>query len=61
MQHVDDTIMLLPPDLNSIKRVKILIYIFEILARSSINFHKSLIYPFGPVGQEAFHSSFDDD
>ena len=48
MQYADDTIMLLLPDLISIKRVKILIYIFEILSWSSINFHKSSIYPLGP-------------
>ena len=48
MQYVDDTLMLLPPDLASINRVKILLYLFELLSRLSINFNKSSIYPLGP-------------
>ena len=32
LQYADDTIMLLPPNLISIKRVKILIYIFELIS-----------------------------
>ena len=35
-------------DLPSIKRIKILLYIFELVSGSSINFHKSSIYPLGP-------------
>jgi len=30
--YVDDTIMLLPPNITSILRIKILIYIFELLS-----------------------------
>ena len=40
--------MILAPDLISIKRVKELLYIFELLSRLSINFNKSSIYPLGP-------------
>ena len=36
------------PDLPSIKRVKILLYIFELIFRLFINFHKSSIYPLRP-------------
>lgn len=43
LQCADDTIMLLPPDLVSIKRVKLLIYLFELLSGLSINFNKSSI------------------
>ena len=39
--------MILAPDLISIKRVKKLLYIFELLLRLSINFNKSSIYPLG--------------
>ena len=37
-----------PLDLVSIKRVKILIYLFEMLSGLSINFHKSSLYQLGP-------------
>ena len=36
-----------PPDLVSNKKVKILIYIFELLSGLSINFHKSSLYQLG--------------
>ena len=45
MQYADDTLMLLPLDLASINRVKILFYLFELLSGLSINFNNSLIYP----------------
>ena len=48
LQYADVTIMLLSPDFVYTKRVKILIYIFELLSGLSINFHKSSIYPIGP-------------
>jgi len=48
LQYTDDTIMLLPPDLVSIKRVKLLIYIFKLFFGLSIDFHKSSIYQLGP-------------
>jgi len=48
LQYTDDTLILLPPDLASIKRVKILLYIFELISGLSINFHKSSIYPLVP-------------
>jgi len=44
LQDIDDTIMLLPPNLVSIRRVKILIY----LSGLSINFLKSSFYQLGP-------------
>jgi len=40
--------MLLPPDLVSIKRVKIMIYTLKLLSWLSINFYKSSIYQLGP-------------
>jgi len=49
LQYADDTLMFLPQDLVSIKRVKILLYIFELLSGLFINFNKSLIYPLGPL------------
>jgi len=49
LQYVDDTLMLLPPNLFSIKWDKILIYIFEPLSGLSINFHKSSLYQLGPA------------
>jgi len=49
LQYADDTIMLLPSDLVSIKRVKNLIYMFKVLSGLSINFHKSSLYPLGPL------------
>jgi len=45
---VDETIILLPLNLVSIKRIKILIYIFEILSGLSTNFDKSSLYQLGP-------------
>ena len=48
LEYTDDTIMLLPPDLVSIKRVKILIFIFELRLGLSINFHKLSLYQLGP-------------
>ena len=47
-QYDEETIMLLPPERGSIKRVKILIYIFELLSKIFINFHKSSLYALGP-------------
>jgi len=52
LQYTDDTIMLLPPDLVSIKRVKILIFIFELRSRLSTNFHKLSLYQLGPPSLE---------
>ena len=50
-QYANDTLMLLPPDLVSIRRwVKIQFYIFEFLSGLSINFTKSSFYPLGPSG-----------
>lgn len=48
LQYADDTIMLLPLNFVFIKRVKILIYIFELVSGVSSNYHKSLIYQLGP-------------
>ena len=48
LQYADDTLMLVPPDLVSIKKVKILQYIFELLSGLSINFNKSSLYQLGP-------------
>ena len=48
LQYADDTLMLLLSDLVSIKRVKILLYIFELLSGLSINFNKSSLYQLGP-------------
>ena len=49
LQYANNTIILLPPDFTSIKRVKILIYTFELLSGLSINFQKSSIYLLGPL------------
>ena len=57
LQYVDDTIMPLSPNIISIKRVKILIYIFELLSRLSIKFHKLSIYPLGPSSLDLFQVS----
>jgi len=46
--------MPLSPNIISIKRVKILIYIFELLSRLSIKFHKLSIYPLGPSSLDLF-------
>ena len=48
LQYAYDTRMPLAPDLVSIKRIKILLYIFKLLSRLLINFNKSSIYPLGP-------------
>ena len=46
--------MLLPPDLISIKRIKILFYIFELLSGLSINFQKSSLYQLRPPSLDQF-------
>jgi len=48
LQYVDNTLILLPPDLVSISWVKIRLYHFELLSGLTINFNKSSIYPLGP-------------
>jgi len=48
LQYADNTFMLRSPDLTYIKRVKIFLYIFELISRLSINFNKSLLYSLGP-------------
>ena len=48
LQYVDGTTMLLPPDLVSIRRVKLLIYMFELLSGLFINFPKLALYQIGP-------------
>jgi len=48
LKYADDTIMLLPSDLVFMKRVNILIYMFELLSGLFINFHKSSLYQLKP-------------
>ena len=48
LQYVGDIILLLPPDILSIKRVKILIYIFELFRGFLSTFISHLYTNLGP-------------
>ena len=48
LEYAYDTIMILPPNITSIHRNKILIYIFKLLSGLLINFNKSSLYQLEP-------------
>ena len=47
LQYADDTIIFLEHDLQQVKNLKLILFVFEKLSGLKINFHKSELFCFG--------------
>ena len=52
LQYADDTIFLMPDDLESAKRLKFILCAFEQMSGLKINFHKSELFLFGKAAEK---------